>query len=169
MHTLDEFARSLTGDADGYVMTFRHTYATSVDDLWEAITDHDRVARWLGRLTPLQRDDHLVLDLKGAEVIIDVRQCDPPHRLVVGWTWLGQPTAGVSASLRPINDAETELILQHDTVAAGFVGGYGGGWECCLLDLGLSLGDRSLDASMISDHEPQAQQRWLELRDQLTS
>ena len=42
---------TLTRADAGVDITLRHVYRTSVADLWSAVTEPDRLARWLGRVT----------------------------------------------------------------------------------------------------------------------
>ncbi len=42
---------ALTRADPGVDITLRHVYRTSVADPWSAVTEPDRLARWLGRVT----------------------------------------------------------------------------------------------------------------------
>ena len=72
-------------EAGAAVVHVEDRFDTSVDDLWSAVTDPDRVARWLGEVTgDLREGGHLGLRFTSSwEGTGRVVVCDPPRRLVV--------------------------------------------------------------------------------------
>ncbi len=74
---------------------------------------------------------------------ISIRHCDPPRRLVVGWSYAEEPASRVELRLTPAGaGAGTDLVLEH-TGAGGFEGPeHGAGWETFLaaLDAHLATG-----------------------------
>ena len=107
---------TLTRADAGVDITLRHVYRTSVADLWSAVTEPDRLARWLGRVTGdlheqgsytlvFEEDD----DSQRASGV--VLRCDAPRELVVTWAFPGEPDAGtVRVGLEAV-DGGTELDL----------------------------------------------------------
>src|ERR1700760_4305441 len=73
--------------ADGRgVVRIEDRYDTGVDDLWSALTDPDRVARWFGRVEGDLRpggEFRLHVDAAGMDSIGRVETCEPPRRLRV--------------------------------------------------------------------------------------
>ena len=115
------------------------TYETTVDDLWDAITDGDRIPRWF---LPIEGD----LRLGGRYQLVgnaggEVMACEPPTHLAVTWEF-GQATTWLDVTLAPA-DGGARLRLEHvalvddpdqwDEFGPGAVGI---GWDLTLLGLG---------------------------------
>jgi uncharacterized protein YndB with AHSA1/START domain len=72
--------------ADGAgVVRIEDRYDTDIDDLWSAITDPDRLARWFGEVDGelSQRGQFRVHIADAGDRTGQVEACEPPHRLVV--------------------------------------------------------------------------------------
>ena len=72
--------------ADGAgVVRIEDRYDTDIDDLWSAITDPDRLARWFGEVDGelSQRGEFRVLIADAGDRTGQVEACEPPQRLVV--------------------------------------------------------------------------------------
>jgi uncharacterized protein YndB with AHSA1/START domain len=159
---LDELAaaRRAMGTAslpagDAYTIELRRHYHAPVDDVWNAITDPERLGRWL---KPVTGDLRLggSFELDGGEHG-DILACDPPGRLRVSWLfgpeaddWPG--TSEVEVQLSPGPAGYTDFTLVH-AAAVGepmfptYGPGAGGvGWDLHLLTLAGFLADgESLD------------------------
>jgi len=128
----------LTSDAHGTTVRFERTYPTSRDDLWAALTDPERVARWLGPVYgDLRTGGSFELrmgdDAPGGDqnATGEVLACDAPHGFAVTWAFPGEVATRVEASLRPDGDA-TVLVLVHSGLTLSAARGYGGGWHASL-------------------------------------
>ena len=124
------------------VVVARRTYATSIDDLWDALTDGERIPRWF---MPVHGDLRLGgrYRLEGnaeGEIIA----CDPPQHLAVTWEYDGD-VSWVDVRLSAASDDSTELVLEHtmhvepdrwDEYGPGAVGV---GWDQALFGLGLHV------------------------------
>ncbi|MFS0704530.1 SRPBCC family protein [Cellulomonas sp. 179-A 9B4 NHS] len=138
----------LTRRADGVEVRFERWYATTVDDLWEAVTAPARVARWLG---PLYVDPRVGgrYELRMGEDVPDaddsatgeVLVCEPPRALAVTWVFPDETVTRVDVALRPDGDG-TRLLLRHTGLADASARGYGGGWHACLDQLDDHLAGR---------------------------
>jgi len=68
-------------------IAFERYFPASVDDVWAAVTDPDRTARWIGRWSgdPASGTVHLVMDAEDGAPAEDVEivECEPPRSLVV--------------------------------------------------------------------------------------
>lgn len=129
---------------DAYTMELRRRYEAPVDDVWDAITDPDRVSRWLGTVSgDLRLGGAFALD--GGEHG-EVLECEPPQRLRVSWlfgpdadAWPG--TSEVEVRLSPGTSGGTELALVHaaavgEPLFSTYGPGAGGvGWDLHLLSL----------------------------------
>lgn len=154
---LDELAaaRRTMGTAtlpagDAYTMELRRHYDAPVDDVWHAITDSERLGRWLRPVTgDLQLGGSFDLDSgEHGEILA----CDPPRRLRVSWLfgpgadeWPGTSEVEVRLSSTPAGG--TEFALVH-AAAVGepmfptYGPGAGGvGWDLHLLTLARFLTD----------------------------
>ena len=119
-------------------------YATDRDDLWNALTDAERIPRWFlpitGQLEPGGR-----FQLEG-NAGGSVLRCDPPEALAVTWefgghvSWvhvrLAQDEGGTRLTLEhliPTDDASEEHWKQYGPGAGGV------GWDLSFLGLALHL------------------------------
>ena len=136
--TAREVARRGAGDDELIAVALRRDYPTDVEDVWDAITDPQRLARWFGPVTGDLREGGTFSVAGNAEG--DVLECAPPDRLVVTW---GAPVSVVRVTLSA-TAAGTALHLEH-TVPAAFAGSGAGalyvgpGWDVALLGLALWL------------------------------
>lgn len=119
-------AGQVVRDADGRaVLRFHRRHTEPVTDVWSAITDPDRCARWFGRWSGDGRPGGTVAlvltsaeDGGGPPSDVLVRDCEPPHRLVVevregdGEPW------ELSATLTP--DGDGTLLVFEQVLPEGF-------------------------------------------------
>jgi uncharacterized protein YndB with AHSA1/START domain len=112
-------------------------YDTDIDDLWDAITDPRRIARWLGRVTgELELGGRYQIEGNANGVI---KECEPPSHLGVTWDY-GEQASWVSVKLTPLSADRTTLRLEHvlpddDKWRTFGPGAVGVGWELALLGL----------------------------------
>jgi uncharacterized protein YndB with AHSA1/START domain len=124
------------------VVTVSQRYDAPLDDLWDACTDAERIARWF---LPISGD----LKLGGRYQIEGnaggtIERCDPPKGFAATWEYGGEVSW---IEVRLINEPEggTRFELEHtahvdDERWAEFgPGAVGIGWEMGLLGLGLHL------------------------------
>lgn len=141
-------------DGTGAV-TMEDFYDTGVEDLWSALTDPDRLARWLatveGELRPGGRIHAEFTSTFAAPGHIDV--CDAPHRLQVTFAQ-GTPDESVmEANLTPVGE-RTRLIIEERGLKLEDVPGCGADWQAHAEDL----------AAHIAGREPGSwRERWSEL------
>ena len=120
-------------------------YSTETDELWDALTNAERIPRWF---LPIRGDlrlggrYHLEGNAEGT-----ITRCDPPEALDVTWECAGS-VSWVSVRLAPENDG-VRLTLVHTMLKdeAGEShwetygpGATGVGWDLSFLGLGLHLG-----------------------------
>jgi uncharacterized protein YndB with AHSA1/START domain len=116
-------------------------YPTDIDDLWEAITDKERIPRWFAPV-----DGDLVLggryQIKG-NAGGTVTACEPPRNFALTWEF-GGGMSWVEVELAEAGDA-TRLTLKHiaplDDKSEEFwdrfgPGAVGVGWDLSLMGLG---------------------------------
>jgi uncharacterized protein YndB with AHSA1/START domain len=139
---------------EGHTVRLRRTYAAPIADVWDALTDPQRIGRWF---LPISGDLRLGGNYKfegnaGGEIVA----CDRPNRLKV--TWIGMDTGSpadvseVELRLAAAGDDATVLELEHTAVVPDEMwdqfgpGAVGVGWEGGFLGLALhftsdSIGD----------------------------
>lgn len=120
-------------------------YATGIDDLWNAITDKERIPRWFA---PVDGD----LELGGKYQIKGnaggtVTACEPPKSFALTWEF-GGGTSWVEVELAEAGGDSTQLTLKHiaplDDKSEEFwdrfgPGAVGVGWDLSLLGLAWHL------------------------------
>lgn len=115
---------------DGKLVIRRH-YKAEREDVWDAITDPERLVRWF---LPISGDlrvggRYRLEGNAGGEIV----RCDRPSE--IGLTWeIGEMSTDVLVRLDPDGDA-TILTLTHSPMPGEFVPGTGAGWELGLVAL----------------------------------
>jgi len=135
----------IPGDG-GVTVRFERSYRTTPADLWSAVTDPERLARWLGpvylraggRYELRMGDDVPSADQNATG---EVRECDEPNRLVLTWSFPGEQPTLLEVEIRPADDGAV-LVLQHQVLTEEAARGYGGGWHATLDQLGDHVADR---------------------------
>ncbi|WP_369254797.1 SRPBCC family protein [Geodermatophilus amargosae] len=136
--TAREVARRGGGEDELVAVTVRREYPAAVDDVWTAVTDPARLARWFAPVTGDLRAGGTFAVEGNADG--EIRACSPPSTLVLTW---GAPVSVVTVRLTAAGGA-TLLELEH-TVPVAFAGSGAGalfvgpGWDVALLGLGLHL------------------------------
>jgi uncharacterized protein YndB with AHSA1/START domain len=134
-----EVSKGPTEGGEGVRVLLRRQYDAPIEDVWDAVTDPDRVKRWF---LPLSGDLRVggAFQLEGnagGEILI----CEPPRLLKVTF---GGPASLVELRLSADGDDRTVLELEH-TVPIEMAGSGAGalyvgpGWDGMLLALGLFL------------------------------
>ncbi|MED5799671.1 SRPBCC family protein [Gordonia sp. Z-3] len=74
---------------EGDAVEFTRTYRTPISDVWAAVTESDRLARWIGFYTgdPTQGYVQFTMNAEGEDNMIpvryDIRRCEPPRVLQI--------------------------------------------------------------------------------------
>jgi uncharacterized protein YndB with AHSA1/START domain len=149
---------------EGRTVVLRRRYNAPVEDVWDAITDPERIGRWF---LPVTGDLRLggTYQLKGnagGEIVA----CQPPRLLRVTWVYGEDPAetdvSEVEVRLSPAADGRTLLELEHAAVVdpkfwAEFgPGATGVGWDLGLLGLALHLRGGSIDDPDAWQRSPEA-------------
>jgi uncharacterized protein YndB with AHSA1/START domain len=145
-----ELRRRPIASGEARVAVFTRSYATTVEDLWEACTDPERLRRWYTPVTGDLRAGGTFQQVNMGSGTILV--CDPPHLLKLS---LGSGADEIELRLSSgSEDGTTTLELQHATTLDSHnIGGQiydaifcmGGGYYPRLLALDLHLGDKLPD------------------------
>ena len=145
-HQINAVKRTLgtrTIDAgEAHVITISQSYDTDQDDLWDAVTNIERIPRWF---LPISGD----LTVGGAYQLEGqaggtILTCDPPKNFTATWEYGGN-VSWIDVSVSSDGPDRARLVLEHITDVDDAIwrefgpGGVGMGWDSMLLGLGLHL------------------------------
>ncbi len=137
----------------GSAVRFERRYDAHPEQLWAALTEPDRVARWLARIGGDRiAGGEVRIDFGGgAEAVALVRSCDPPRALALEWVFPDGLATPLRVELRPDGDS-TVLVLDH----AHFPGSpdeYAAAWQVHLDLLAAEIAGRSPEFDYASELE----------------
>jgi uncharacterized protein YndB with AHSA1/START domain len=150
--------QQLPADGSGEVVSvlLRRSYDAPVGDVWDAVTQPDRIKRWF---MPISGDLRVGGSFQlegnaGGEIL----SCEPPRLLKVSF---GGPTSIVELRLTPDGDSDTVLELEHTVPIEMAQSGAGAlyvgpGWDGALLGLGLFLGGEAVGDPVAAATSPEA-------------
>jgi len=120
----DRVLGTLHPDGDSGSVRVQDTYDTGMDDLWSALTEPDRLARWIGTVDGELRlggEFRAAFFTSGWEGVGRVRECDPPPHFRIEPTDADGSGAGaIDVSLTPDGDRTILVIVESGIpVAAG--------------------------------------------------
>jgi uncharacterized protein YndB with AHSA1/START domain len=157
-------ARPTTGilgslrSADGKgIVRMEDRFDTDLDDLWSALTDPSRLARWYGEVEGDLRvggEYRARLFASGWEGTGRVEACEPPHRLLVSTKEPGQAGDGVIEVTLAADGDQTIVVWEERGMPLDLIAAYGAGIQVHVEDLGAHLAGRG---------RVDAQARWKEL------
>jgi uncharacterized protein YndB with AHSA1/START domain len=116
-------------------------YDTGIDDLWAAITDPDRLARWYGRVQGDLRpggEFRLHVDAAGLDTAGRVDVCEPPRRLRVTTRETDEswregdgvpPFDEIAEATLTADGDQTVLVIEVRGIPLDKVAFYGAGWQ----------------------------------------
>jgi uncharacterized protein YndB with AHSA1/START domain len=154
-------------DATRGAVRVEDVYDTGIDDLWEACTSPERLARWIakvsGDLRPGGSIEAVFTSTWSGPGRIDV--CERPHHLLLTM----QPGTEDETELEAWLTAEgaaTRLVVEERGLPGDKLHFHGSGWQAHLEDLARSLAaGPAAGAATWSDREPEPvwRERWNEL------
>jgi uncharacterized protein YndB with AHSA1/START domain len=114
---------------------------TDIDDLWSALTDPQRLARWYGKVEgDLRAGGEFTAFVSGSEWDgrgrIDV--CVPPRMLEVTM-WEKEGDEHVVAAELSADGVNTILVIERRDIPLDLVWAYGCGWQAHVEDLAAHL------------------------------
>jgi uncharacterized protein YndB with AHSA1/START domain len=139
-----------TADGKGAVR-MEDRFDTDIDDLWSALTDPGRLARWLGEVEGdlrLGGEFRARFFASGWEGTGRVVACEPPQRLVVVTRGDGEPDDhAIEATLTASGD-RTIAVIEERGMPVNLLAAYGAGVQVHVEDLAAHIGGRGrVDAS----------------------
>jgi uncharacterized protein YndB with AHSA1/START domain len=155
-HEIASTRREVSGrtlpPGEARVVTIRRVYDTTLEDLWDACTNPERIPRWFLPVSgDLQEGGRYQLEGNAGGTI---SQCDAPNGFDATWEYGGEvswielrlstdPSGGTLFALEHIAHVDDERWAQFGPGAVGV------GWDLGLLGLGLHLasGGQQVDAA----------------------
>jgi uncharacterized protein YndB with AHSA1/START domain len=131
--------------ADGKgVVRMQDRFDTDTDDLWSALTDPVRLARWLGEVEgDLRRGGEFGFRFfaSGSQGAGRVEACEPPRRLLLTMA-LGQPDEDVIEATLTAGGGQTILVWEERGMPLDLLAAYGAGVQIHVEDLAAYLAGR---------------------------
>ena len=132
-------------------------FDTDINDLWSALIDPVRVARWYGQVEGDLRpggDFRLLVHGSGWEGTGRVEACEPPQRLVVRTRELSQQFDTTLEVTLTADGDQTILVIEAHGLPLDKLPFYGVGWQIHVEDLA---------AHIAGGERGDAEARWAEL------
>lgn len=131
------------GDGTGTVRV-EDVFATGIDDLWDACTRPERLARWIAEVS-----GELVVGgrfearfTSGWEGTGRVETCEPPHRLLLATRETGETVDHALEVTLTAERDQTKLIIEERGLPGDQLAAYGAGWQVHVEDLAAHLAGR---------------------------
>lgn len=124
-------------------VTLQHGYNTTVDDLWDAVTNPERLPRWFLPVTGnLELGGSYALEGNASGTITS---CTPPREFDATWEF-GGGMSWIEVRVDPDGDGRSRLTLCHICPVDEFwtkygPGAAGVGWDLGLIGLSIYLAD----------------------------
>jgi uncharacterized protein YndB with AHSA1/START domain len=146
------------GSADGKgVVRMEDRFATDIDDLWSALTDPIRLARWIGEVEGDLRiggEFRAHFFTSGWEGTGRVEACEPPQRLRLLTKDPSLPYEEVIEATLTADGDQTILVIEERGMPVDHLAGYGAGVQIHVEDLAAHIaGGERIDSEA----------RWAEL------
>jgi uncharacterized protein YndB with AHSA1/START domain len=117
--------------ADGKgIVRMEDRYDTDIDDLWSALTDPARLARWIGEVEGDLRvggEFRTHFFASGAKSAGRVEACDPPKRLLLLTKHVDAPYELVIEATLTADGDQTTLVVEQRGMPLDLLHGYGAG------------------------------------------
>jgi len=143
--------------ADGTgVVRMQDRFDTDIDDLWSALTDPGRLARWLGEVEGDLRlgGEFRARFFDGWDGTGSVEVCEPPRRLLLLTTQPGQAHEHFIEVTLAVDGDQTILVWEERGMPLDYLAAYGAGIQVHVEDLAAHLAGRE---------RRDAETRWNEL------
>ena len=126
------------------VVRMEDRFDTDIDDLWSALTDPRRLARWIGDVEGdlrLGGEYRFRFFASGSEGTGRVEACEPPRRLLLTMA-LGQPDEDVIEATLTAGGGQTILVWEERGMPLDLLAAYGAGVQIHVEDLAAYLAGR---------------------------
>src|SRR4051794_1247419 len=131
--------------ADGKgVVRIEDRYDTDIDDLWSALTDPARLARWIAEVEGDLRvgGEFRARFTSGWEGTGRVQACEPPRRLLVLTRDALEPSEEILEATLTADGDQTILVIEARGLPMEYLAAHGAGWQVHAEDLAAHLTGR---------------------------
>jgi uncharacterized protein YndB with AHSA1/START domain len=132
--------------ADGKgIVRMEDRFDTDIDDLWSALTDPRRLARWIGEVEGdlrLGGEFRARFFTSGWEGTGRVEACEPPQRLLLLTKDPGEPDEHVIEATLTTDGDQTILVIEERGMPLDQLAAYGAGVQIHVEDLAAHLAGR---------------------------
>jgi uncharacterized protein YndB with AHSA1/START domain len=137
------------------VVRMEDRYDTDIDDLWSALTEPSRLARWVAEVEGDLRvgGEFHARFTSGWEGVGRVDVCEPPRSLLVTLSPGEQDETIIEARLFDLGE-QSRLVIEERGIPLSELALHGAGWQAHIEDLATYLADRE---------KPDWTRRWREL------
>jgi uncharacterized protein YndB with AHSA1/START domain len=147
------------GSAEGKgIVRMEDRFDAGIDDVWSALTDPSRLARWYGEVEGdlrLGGEYRARLFASGWEGTGRVEACDPPQRLLVSIKDADEPDENLIEVTLTADDNQTTMVWEERGMPLDLLSAYGAGVQLHVEDLADHLAGR--------ERREDAKARWDEL------
>ena len=140
----DRILGSLRSAEGKGIVRIEERFDTDVDDLWSALTDPRRLARWIGEVEGdlrLGGEFRFSFFASGSEGTGRVEACEPPRRLLLTMA-LDQPDEDVIEATLTADGDQTILVWEERGMPLDQLAAYGAGVQIHVEDLAAYLAGR---------------------------
>ena len=148
MTDIDDRRGVVTTAAEGRQrLEFRRSWPDPIEDVWAALTEPDRLARWIGVYDGERRPGGtgtFAMTHEGGEPAGEpttLVECDPPRRRVIEWVQQDAQAWRIDLDLW-VEDGRTVLRFVQFFAADADVADFAGGWHWYLDKLDAEVGGR---------------------------
>ncbi len=130
---------TVTRSGEVFDLSFERVYPTTVDDVWSAVTERERLGRWMAPYTGDLRLGGTWQALGSDGSVFSwgtVSECDAPRRFVTSWEYEGEHVSTITVTVSEHPEG-ARLVLAHTGLSDV---GYGAGWQTYLEQLDDTLG-----------------------------
>jgi uncharacterized protein YndB with AHSA1/START domain len=131
--------------ADGHgIVRIEDRFDTDIDDLWSALTDPHRLARWIAEVEGDLRlgGEFRARFTSGWEGTGRVDACEPPRRLLVLTRDAEEPGEEVLEATLTSDGDQTILTIEARGLPVEYLAAHGAGWQVHVEDLAAHLAGR---------------------------
>ena len=147
------------GSAEGKgIVRMEDRFDAGIDDVWSALTDPSRLARWYGEVEGdlrLGGEYRARLFASGWEGTGRVEACEPPQRLLVSIKDADEPDENLIEVTLTADDNQTTMVWEERGMPLDLLSAYGAGVQLHVEDLADHLAGR--------ERREDAKARWDEL------
>jgi uncharacterized protein YndB with AHSA1/START domain len=121
-------------DGDHQAVRLERTIAAPPAEVWDALTNPERIPRWLADIRSGEVGPGGEFELLMDDEAMEIARCtvtvfEPPRVFEVRWDYTGEPASVLRLELHD-NGPDTRLVLDHRGVPNAR--GYGAGWHAHL-------------------------------------